>query len=200
MEKQENIAITIAHNLVRYRKQANITQAQLAEKLNYSDKAVSKWERGEGTPDIFVLKQIADIYGIEIQELLERQDKLTFSRSILKNKSVIVILSTGLVWVVATFAYVLTSLLLPNKLEHTWRAFTYAIPVSFIVLLVFCCIWGKKIYRLILIDLLIWSLTLVIFLELNDLIQNMYFIFFIPIPVTILLLIWCIAESKRSRG
>ena len=41
-----DIKLNLAENLVKYRKHFNLTQAELAEKLNYSDKAVSKWERG----------------------------------------------------------------------------------------------------------------------------------------------------------
>ena len=61
-----DIKQTIADNLVGYRKKAGLTQQQLAEKLNYSDKAVSKWERAEAIPDVVVLKTIADIYGIKV--------------------------------------------------------------------------------------------------------------------------------------
>ena len=57
----EELKDIIAHNLVAYRKAAGLTQAEIADKLNYSDKAVSKWERGEGMPDVAVLKTLADI-------------------------------------------------------------------------------------------------------------------------------------------
>ena len=66
MEIKDNLA----KNLATYRKSANITQLELAEKLNYSDKAVSKWERGESTPDITVLKQLADLYGVTVDTLI----------------------------------------------------------------------------------------------------------------------------------
>ena len=64
MEKYENLTAIIAENLVYYRKKAQMTQLQLAEKLNYSDKSISKWERGEGVPDIFILAQLAKLYGL----------------------------------------------------------------------------------------------------------------------------------------
>ena len=50
---------TIASNLIRLRLAAGMTQAELGEKLNYSDKSISKWERGDVTTDVFVLMQIA---------------------------------------------------------------------------------------------------------------------------------------------
>ena len=60
----------VAANLVRLRKANQLTQLQLAEQLHYSDKAVSKWERGESLPDLAVMKQLADFYGIRIDDFL----------------------------------------------------------------------------------------------------------------------------------
>ena len=66
----------IANNISELRRAFPLTQAELAEKLNYSDKAVSKWERGESMPDIEVLKQIADLFGVSVDYLLsETHDK-----------------------------------------------------------------------------------------------------------------------------
>lgn len=63
-----------AANLVRLRKAHQLTQVQLAEQLHYSDKAVSKWERGESLPDLAVMKQLADFYGIRIDDFLTDPD------------------------------------------------------------------------------------------------------------------------------
>ena len=55
MEKSDNLKTIIAKNIVLLRTGERLTQAELAERLNYSDKAVSKWERGESLPDIAVI-------------------------------------------------------------------------------------------------------------------------------------------------
>ena len=60
----------IAENLTRLRTASHLTQAELADKLSYSDKAVSKWERGESIPDVTVLKTVADLYGVTVDYLL----------------------------------------------------------------------------------------------------------------------------------
>ena len=60
----------VANNIIKLRKEKKLTQAEFANKLNYSDKAVSKWERAESTPDIIVLKQISDLFGISVDYLL----------------------------------------------------------------------------------------------------------------------------------
>jgi transcriptional regulator with XRE-family HTH domain len=60
----------IARNIIELRRKNNMTQLELAEKLNYTDKAVSKWERGESLPDIAVLKTIADMFGVGLDYLV----------------------------------------------------------------------------------------------------------------------------------
>ena len=69
----ENISETnklIAKNLTYYRKAAGWTQAELAEKINYSDKSVSKWESGNGVPDVYTLLQLAELYGVTLNDLV----------------------------------------------------------------------------------------------------------------------------------
>ena len=66
----EKLKLQIGSNIASYRKRANLTQAGLAEKLNYSDKAVSKWERGESVPDVITLVQLASQFDITVNDLL----------------------------------------------------------------------------------------------------------------------------------
>ena len=66
----EKLKHQLGANIVSYRKRIGLTQAGLAEKLNYSDKAVSKWERGESFPDVLTLVQLADLFGITVNDLL----------------------------------------------------------------------------------------------------------------------------------
>ena len=74
----ENEVKILANNLIYYRKASGYTQLEIAEKLNYSDKSISKWERAEGVPDIFVLKALAELYGITIDDLFHKeQQKVT---------------------------------------------------------------------------------------------------------------------------
>ena len=72
-EKAQNR--TISENLVFYRKLHGLTQSELAEAIGYSDKSVSKWERSEGTPDIFILLSLSEIYGITVSELIGQTDR-----------------------------------------------------------------------------------------------------------------------------
>ena len=63
----------LAKNLYELRVASGLTQLGFAEKLNYSDKAVSKWERAESAPDVFMLKRIADFFGVSVDYRLTEE-------------------------------------------------------------------------------------------------------------------------------
>ena len=146
----------LAENIAAYRKKLNITQLQLAEMLNYSDKAVSKWERGEAVPDIFILKKLADIFSVTVDELISSRSEAPISLPEAEKKPltpgsklIITLLSAGLVWLVATVVFV--ALQWGKAGGRTWLAFIYAIPLSAVVLIVFNGIWGGRIRTMLLV-------------------------------------------------
>ena len=106
----------IAKNITELRKSAGLTQAELAFQLNYTDKAISKWERAESIPDITVLKGMADLFHVPLGYLLdaehakpERAIKAA-SRHRTRNHIVIALLSASFVFFVATVLYVISGL------------------------------------------------------------------------------------------
>ena len=70
MENINEINQNLAKNLAYYRKASGWTQAELAEKINYSDKSVSKWESGNGVPDLYILLRLAELYGVTLNDLV----------------------------------------------------------------------------------------------------------------------------------
>ena len=98
----------IAKNIIALRQNRKMTQAELAEKLNYSDKAVSKWERGESVPDVLVLKSIADLFGVSLDYLLEENHTPpkpadeTHAADNLRLRTVVTLLSIVTVWFAAS--------------------------------------------------------------------------------------------------
>ncbi|MBO4692821.1 MAG: helix-turn-helix transcriptional regulator [Clostridia bacterium] len=142
-----------ARNLAFYRKTAKKTQLELANALNYSDKSVSKWERGEGLPDLEVTAKIANILGVSVSDLIA--DKVKRRILITRNKALITGLSVGVVWLIAAILFFLFQFVLPDI--RSWLIFIYALPVSSIVSIVFCGIWWKKIHILLSVTALIWS-------------------------------------------
>lgn len=191
MDMKENLTA----NLIRYRKASGLTQAELAEKLNYSDKSVSKWERGESVPDLFVLKQLADFYGVKIDDLISvpKNEKPKLSKIISKKRLITCSCAVGLVWLIATCCFVFLGIIIPS-LEDTWLSFLIATPVTFIVLLIFTGVWGKNLTTAILLSLFIWTFTLAVFMCLNTLLvvppANLWLIFLIGIPLQALVVFW----------
>lgn len=182
----------VAKNIINLRKSNNWTQTELAYKLNYSDKAVSKWERAESLPDITVLKRIADLFLVSVDYLLEEEHKPTkglfhaVSKLTKRNHLIITSLSTMLVFLVATVVFVVLGLLSVDL--PIWIAYVYALPAAAIVLIVFNSIWGRRIWNFVFITLLVWSILLCIYTSFLS--ENIWLIFLIGIPAQIIILLW----------
>lgn len=158
----------VAKNILTLRTKNQITQIQLGEKLNYSDKAVSKWERGESIPDVTVLKSIGELFGVSVDYLLSEHGENEKKHESYKadiidievNHKVIAMISIVSIWTIALLVYLILFWTLKISI---WSIFLYAIPLSLIVLLVFSCIWSKrKIFNFWIISALVWSVLLVV--------------------------------------
>ena len=188
---EEKLKECFANNLCHYRKQLGLTQTELAEKLNYSDKSISKWERGDGLPDLAVTAQLADIFGLTVNDMIAEKPRKRLLTT--RNKTVITLLSIGLAWLVATVLFFLFEIIFPN-IKIWWLFYIYAIPVSAIVGIVFSCIWWKKIHIFTAISTLIWSIALCIMLTVN--VHKISLIFIVAAVVQILTILWfCIKKQ-----
>ncbi len=186
----------IAKNIYELRTSAEMTQLALAEVLNYSDKAVSKWERAESVPDVFMLKRIADYFGVTIDYLLTadhtetKQNKIS-GRTRARTHFIISFLAMSLVWLIATTAFVLLHIFAADSAFPAWMTFLYAVPISSVVGLVFNSIWGKSRLNYAIISILIWSFLLSIFLT-SILIwsANIWPIFLVGAPGQVIVILW----------
>jgi transcriptional regulator with XRE-family HTH domain len=153
----------IAKNIMSLRQAAQMTQGDLAQKLNYSDKAVSKWERAESVPDIMVLKEIADLFGVTVDYLIQEHEGVFEAHNLEEepqkprhSRPIITTLSVLLVWFLALFAYVVVDSMPENYTLH-WLAFVYAAPISMVVWLVLNSIWFDSKWNYVIISVLMWS-------------------------------------------
>lgn len=189
----------IAKNLIYYRTQAKLTQLELANTLNYSDKSISKWEHGAGLPDVMVLKQLADLYGIKVDDFFIENEfskpKKTPKQAKKVNHLFITALSVLLVWFIASIAFVT---LLWLKVPKSWLAFITAIPVTMIVLIVLSRIWYSLPVVGVFASLFVWSLALTIYLF--TITTHSYYLFILCIPLQTLIIVWFIfRESAKKR-
>lgn len=198
MEKYENLTAVIAENLVYYRKQAKLTQSELAAKVNYSDKSISKWERGEGVPDIHLLAQLASLYGLTVNDFLTKKKKQRIANRFY-SKVLITALSFGLVWFLATATFFALVLFLPEDttFKH-WMTFIYAIPASCVVVLIFSCIYFNKWVTMLSVSALCWTASLAVYLSLSHL-PHMELIFIVMIPFQVLIILFVLLMKKKRK-
>lgn len=159
----EDVKPIIAKNITALRQANKMTQIELAEKLNYSDKAVSKWERGESVPDIGVLKAIADLFGVTVDYLLQEEHTQPKQEEASSPKSkrapvVITLLSILLLWMLATLVFVILNAVNPQT-DLRWWPVMCAVPLTFVIWLVFNSIWFNKRRNYLIISLLMWACT-----------------------------------------
>jgi DNA-binding XRE family transcriptional regulator len=202
----EDLKQILAKNITALRQANHMTQLELAEKLNYSDKAISKWERGESIPDVTVLKAIADLFGVSLDYLVEEdhaahQPEATPVQEIpgrkLRNHKVVTTLSILIVWFVATFLFVVLDAAIPQNLA-TWLTFAYAVPVTMIVWLVFNSIWFNRRRNYLIISLLMWTVLAAVFLSVLAGGYLLWKLFFLGIPGQIAILVWSRFQRKKS--
>lgn len=187
----ENLKQVIASNLAFLRKKNKMTQLELAEKMNYSDKSISKWEHGDTLPDIEVLHKLAEFYGVTLDYLVndqphEEKEKLFSIKNQNKgNQIIITCLAVSFIWILATIIFVYSSFTGQPKY---WMIFLWAIPASCIVLLYFNKMWGKRIFNFYIMSILTWSLLTCFYMQF--LTYNMLLIFVIGIPIQIAIILW----------
>lgn len=193
----------IAKNISQLRQSHNITQLELAEKLNYSDKAISKWERAESIPDITVLKEIADMFGVTLDYLVQAEHKVAPSQTIskerkIKNRAFITSMSILLVWLVMTFAFVVIDMAVPEAHGH-WLCFVYAVPCSMIVWLVLNSTWFNSRRNFLIISFLMWSVLISAFLTM--LVQGLHNwqVFILGIPGQLIIFMWSRLRYKINK-
>ena len=207
MSSTEDIKTIIAENIVLLRRGKGMTQIELAERLNYSDKAVSKWERGESVPDISVLKQIADIFGVTVDYLITPGheglpiDEEEAKRLIAKKKrahGTITGMSVLLVWIVALIVFFSIDLSTEGIVGH-WLAFAYAPPVAAIVWLVLNSIWFNRRRNFLIISLLMWSLIIALHITLVLLCSMDFWQFYVlGVPGQMIIVLWSLMEKKEK--
>lgn len=184
---KNDIKTTVASNLIALRKSKGLTQADVANALNYSDKSVSKWEHADSLPDILILSALADMYGVTLDYLTheDAEEQLAYVNGKHKpdreRQLTIEILAVTIILLCSTVAFVYGYCF--REVQYVfWQAYLWAIPASSILLLYFNRVWHKNILAsIILKSILLWSLLLCIYLQFFD--YKLWMIFIIGVPI-----------------
>ena len=202
MEKENNQQEQLAKNLAYYRKASGLTQLELAEKFNYSDKSVSKWERGEGFPDVFVLKSLADFYGISVDDFYSTvKKKISSQNSSLTKQVYIKLLSIGIGWLVTLMTFFFLMTLLPKDAKfQEWLVFVYGALITGVILLVWDFIYHHRLLRVFDTSIVIWTGALTIYLTILVILNlNLYLIFLVGIPLEVLEILWFLFRKNKKK-
>lgn len=195
MEESKKI---VAENIAKLRSAQGLTQAQLAETLHYSDKSVSKWERGESVPDVFVLKKIADMSGVTVDYLLCEHKELPhppagepaegYSRRFIA----LTVLAGIAALAVATFVIMWLSGII------SWLVFLCAVPVALITMLILNSVWGNRAWNLYIVSALMWSLISLAYVVTIK--NNWWQLFLMGIPAQIIIIFAFLIKGKPKKS
>ena len=190
----DELKLLVASKLIKLRQAAGMTQAELGEKLNYSDKTISKWERAESIPDAYVLLKIAEIYGTTVDGLLSEegpwQDPLKKEREAEKaarptfSSTVVTMVAIAGIWTMAVTMFVIFWIVLDIKV---WLVFATAVPISLIILLVLNTLWNKGRHNQIIVMVLVACLVGLVYLYLVHINPWQIFLILIPAEVVVIL-------------
>ena len=180
----------VAANLSYFRKESGLTQAELAAKLNYSDKAISRWERGDTLPDINVLYELCAFYGITLDTLTREDAELpdkekTYGKDSTPYKVVVILLSVAFVWICATVSFVYSNL--SNGGEYFWMAFVWAVPITALTLKLSGRTLFNGVVNVVFDSLFVWTVLACIYLQLLS--YNIWMIFLLGVPVQMVLIL-----------
>ena len=189
---EHQLRVNFANRLSDLRRAAGMTQLELAQKLNYSDKSVSKWERADGVPDLFVVTQIAEIFEVTVDDLLS--DKPFRRPFISRNKLLVTFLALSVPWLFATICNWILGLFFEDL--SLWRLYIYAIPVTSIVALVFTSLWWKKIWQFISVSAIIWSVPTSIFISFN--IKENAFVYIVAAVIQVMTVLAFLIKSPKK--
>lgn len=206
----KEIKAIIAKNISELRLQNSMTQIELAQKLNYSDKAVSKWERGESVPDIGVLTEIADLFGVPLDYLVREEHTVNYTETQIalqqenkarriKNRGLITGIAIILVWLIATLVFVIIDMATKTVVAH-WLCFAYAVPATMIVWLIFNSIWFKRSRNYIIISLLVWTVLIALFVTFLPFGIYLWQLFYVGIPAQVIIWMWSRLNFRKSSG
>lgn len=198
----EDIKTNVAQNIAELRLLNNMTQFELAEKLNYSDKTISKWERAESTPDISVLVQLANIFGVTVDYLVRSENiEDTVVENRIKetayNRRVITYIAESVAFIVALAAFIITSLITAEA-TFQWLYFVYSVPITLIVKLVFNSIWFNPRNNYIIISALLWSVLATIHITFLFFKINVSLVYLLGIAGQTVIILWSFLKKTAN--
>lgn len=198
------LKLITASNIIRLRQNSGLTQAELGAKLNYSDKSISKWERGEAIPDAFVLLQMAEIFGVNVDYMLSSHDKWEppAEEETAAEEQTVTVYSINLlvaVTMLGVFTMALTVFVILGLFNIIWwPVFVVALPVALLTLVVLLGVFHRTRYLQYAISGFVVSLFLMLYVLMLPT-GNHWQIFLISIPAIVVVFLSCNINIKTGK-
>lgn len=194
---EQEIKANFSKNLINLRKSRKLTQLGLAEKLNYSDKSVSKWECGDVLPDVTTFKMIADFFGVSVDKLISGDATKKLSQK--TSRTIITLLScVSVIFVVTFVALFYTSFV---DFDKVWMFYVFCLPVISVILIVMCSMWFGVTASGIAVSSLVWTLGLNVYLIMLEFFaRNLWFVFVVCAAFQLIVLLWFILVHRASKN
>ncbi len=193
----ENIGAVIAKNLIYLRHKASLTQQELANKINYSDNAISRWERNEATPTIETLSIIASYFGVSVNDLIDENFQTNDAPKPISyrvQRLLVILFSVSVIWSIALIGFIYTQMFSDSLGlfgENNWLLFVISVPVTMMILYYYNRLWGNKVYHLVILSVFWWSLITTLYLYILLLSEvNLWLIFLLGVPIELAQLLW----------
>ena len=198
-ENMANVKETVKTNLVKLRKEHKMTQMELAEKIGYSDKAISRWETGEVNPDIETLDRLAELYEVDISVFFKEYDAKSYRAEKNKNEQIgrkIVVASLMIIalWYVGIMVFMYDTTFGINQ-SRSWLTFIWLLPITFLTCAIFNRKWGNHTFGIIFSSLVLWTFLTAVYLQYLE--NNLYLLFISGVPIQIAIPLITYMRAKR---
>lgn len=185
----EELNKIVSENLVALRTKSGYTQLQVAEKINYSDKSISKWERGDAIPDIPVMLQLAKLYDVSLDDMVTKHEKEKINpkqkKFIISWQTLVSMIAFVFVWLLATIGFAVVYGMY-DLVDQAYLSFIVAIPISFLVVDILSFFWYQYFVSAIFSSIFIWTATLAITQCIPGI--NMWLLYIVAIPLQLLVI------------
>lgn len=194
-----NIKKTVGENLAKLRKSRKMTQLEVAELFSYSDKAISKWEKGEALPDVETLHEIATYYGVDLNYLVTEhlEEEEVPTRAGTSNRIAITLLMISFVWILVTIIYMWLG---QSGEGYYYQCFIWGVPASFLIMILSNMAWGKKEYGIIFNSFFLWTLITAVYCQFVDYgdatFQATWVLFILGAPIQATIIVWAFIKGN----
>lgn len=191
-----NLREIISTNITNLRKSKNWTQVELARRINFSDKAVSRWEKGEVMPDIETIQKLSEVFDVPMTEIIEKQQDVKPAEKTRPTKQEVLsqIFLVCEIWTILSVAYAYLDI---SSGLHIWKIFLWGVPATVLMLYIINLRHKHNISSFVYGTIFIWTFTTCLFIQMINL--HAWFFFVLGVPIQGMLVIRYLVKHDKIK-